>query len=226
MLFRFETLILISKHLIQKRVPNPFFVPKVQSILPVQGGTFCRSGSRQFSAISIHPPRAGRDRFGVCASPEPVYFNPPSPCGEGPKLYPAYDTAPISTHPPRAGRDIKQIPVGNAVIISIHPPRAGRDPLRLRTGRSRAPISIHPPRAGRDPFVTFNALLSKISIHPPRAGRDSSDASAASGEIISIHPPRAGRDLFLPAPRKIQQGFQSTLPVRGGTSPSNCGTVS
>ena len=39
MLFRFETLILISKHLIQKRVPNPFFVPKVQSILPVRGGT-------------------------------------------------------------------------------------------------------------------------------------------------------------------------------------------
>ena len=34
--------------------------------------------------ISIHPPRVGRDLGSALASSTRLYFNPPSPCGEGP----------------------------------------------------------------------------------------------------------------------------------------------
>ena len=56
-----------------------------QSTLPVWGGTYIDSELSDAILISIHPPRVGRDHatqffFCVCH-----YFNPPSPCGEGPK---------------------------------------------------------------------------------------------------------------------------------------------
>ena len=79
-------------------------------------------------AISIHPPRAGRDNgsaseFGLFGD-----FNPPSPCGEGPDFsqinidYWAFQ----STLPVRGGTLSGK---GDQIFIfiSIHPPRAGRD---------------------------------------------------------------------------------------------------
>ena len=35
--------------------------------------------------VSIHPPRVGRDSKGATESTRTLGFNPPSPCGEGPK---------------------------------------------------------------------------------------------------------------------------------------------
>ncbi len=56
--------------------------------------------------ISIHPPRAGRDRQ--------VFFQ--------------VSKQNISIHPPRAGRDfIGRLLTDGYAEISIHPPRAGRD---------------------------------------------------------------------------------------------------
>ena len=77
-----------------------------QSTLPVWGGTFLFCQDSIPVAISIHPPRVGRDQYTTCAASEgaisihpprvgrdgsdygPVWhifdFNPPSPCGEGP----------------------------------------------------------------------------------------------------------------------------------------------
>ena len=45
-----------------------------------------------------------------------------------------------------------------------------------------------------------------------------------NGRLISIHPPRGGRDAQTPHPLPLGLGFQSTLPVGGGTkSTKNCG---
>ena len=62
-------------------------------------------------------------------------------------------------------------------------------------------------------------LIIDISIHPPRAGRDGEVVELVTEPgLISIHPPRAGRDLIVPGHKHLQKKFQSTRPVRGGTS--------
>ena len=78
--------------------------------------------------ISIHPPRAGRDRKSSFSLIIALDFNPPAPCGAGQGfLLVSLKFGKISIHPPRAGRDqgcCGSYPGGE---ISIHPPRAGRD---------------------------------------------------------------------------------------------------
>ena len=41
-------------------------------------------------AISIHPPRVGRDIDFLANGTRSGYFNPPSPCGEGRLTFPAW----------------------------------------------------------------------------------------------------------------------------------------
>ena len=165
-----------------------------QSTRPVRGGTIDSSILMQNRSISIHPPRAGRDRHRTnCLAHRP-----------------------ISIHPPRAGRDRSWAPSSYRGLISIHPPRAGRDSPGGRP-KPGAAISIHPPRAGRDPGWKDAEHTELISIHPPRAGRDLSSCTVRLQQTlfqstrpvrggtkmqlmvyfqnqISIHPPRAGRD--------------------------------
>ena len=57
-----------------------------------------------------------------------------------------------------------------------------------------------------------------ISIHPPREGRDREWSVRMLLELISIHPPREGRDICGGLYTVYNLRFQSTLPVRGGTS--------
>ena len=61
----------------------PFSSRKFQSTLPVRGGTGDVVHVLSQIAISIHPPRAGRDRSLSARLLYKPYFNPPSPCGEG-----------------------------------------------------------------------------------------------------------------------------------------------
>ncbi len=100
-----------------------------QSTLPVWGGTTPWQQSERFSSISIHPPRVGRDRKSAAGPTIKPYFNPPSPCVEGPGSR-SSSTLPkiISIHPPRMGRDRSIVERDKAAWISIHPPRMGRDP--------------------------------------------------------------------------------------------------
>ena len=123
------------------------------------------------------------------------YFNPPAPCGAG-----------------RPGRRPAQ------TQGHFNPPApCGAGPLAL-DGREILHISIHPPRAGRDGVGGGVGALGVISIHPPRAGRDEKERKLPASAYISIHPPRAGRDGFSQQEGKELTQFQSTRPVRGGTS--------
>ena len=76
-----------------------------QSTRPVRGGTTFPRNGIEAGAISIHPPRAGRD---LCVYLYRALFH-------------------ISIHPPRAGRDAERDFLWLCAGISIHPPRAGRD---------------------------------------------------------------------------------------------------
>ena len=148
---------------------------RFQSTLPVWGGTAVRArddGDR--ALISIHPPRVGRDAWGAVQVPEPVNFNPPSPCGEGLLPGPCVDChAEISIHPPRVGRDFctswiasiivafqSTLPVwggtrGKWIVVQLiqhfNPPSpCGEGPGERGLGLLYQVISIHPPRVGRD----------------------------------------------------------------------------
>ena len=56
-----------------------------------------------------------------------------------------------------------------------------------------------------------------ISIHPPLAGRDDKRQSQSKASKISIHPPLAGRDQVVTGGFTLENQFQSTRPLRGGT---------
>ena len=59
------------------------FMVRFQSTRPVRGGTDCLVKPALPIAISIHPPRAGRDSTSASAAHEAADFNPPAPCGAG-----------------------------------------------------------------------------------------------------------------------------------------------
>ena len=80
-----------------------------QSTRPVRGATDRKKGGNHAKKISIHAPRAGRDR------------------GERGRQW---HCPRISIHAPRAGRDTQRMAEAMQELISIHAPRAGRDGKR------------------------------------------------------------------------------------------------
>ena len=168
-----------------------------QSTLPVWGGTGQPKNTRYPDFISIHPPRVGRDLPRQPMFVHPAWnFNPPSPCGEGRCI-----VVPTAVSTPFQST----LPVWGGTCM-------------FRRWFCQSKISIHPPRVGRDGRRCFgNAGRVLISIHPPRVGRDFPAMVGGAACYISIHPPRVGRDV---EPQRLQWmrfGFQSTLPVWGGT---------
>ena len=119
--------------------------------------------------ISIHPSRVGWDLTPICSCSGSSHFNPPIPCGMGPKaLRHGWARRCISIHPSRVGWDVKI--------------RKRRDYL--------ASISIHPSRVGWDHAHLLIKQLSAISIHPSRVGWDGMHAGerVTKGVFQSTHP--------------------------------------
>ncbi len=109
-------------------------LPLFQSTRPVRGATKLCVDDIGVAVISIHAPRAGRDR-GSCTEARPLrYFNPRAPCGarRNASAHRRGGTEFQSTRPVRGATDERKAFVAT-VKISIHAPRAGRDqPARLR----------------------------------------------------------------------------------------------
>ena len=123
--------------------------------------------------ISIHAPRAGRDRRVSRASKAPR----------------------ISIHAPRAGRDRRLRLYRADPEISIHAPRAGRDMRDDSAYSIRRHISIHAPRAGRDVIILrIRIEQSAFQSTRPVRGATCTKQSRTFDLHISIHAPRAGRD--------------------------------
>ena len=177
---------------------------------------------KRVKAISIHPPRAGRDHVKFSPPHFSCNFNPPAPCGAGPGRR-ASRRSPTYFNPPApCGAGLAK-DAGYSGSGDFNPPApCGAGPL-CRTPRfSQRNISIHPPHAGRDDFLLGHHIpcldfippapcgagrggrrgrprSSAISIHPPHAGRDLGHlVRAPNHRLISIHPPHAGRDLQPP----------------------------
>ncbi len=166
------------------------------------------------SEVSIHAPRAGRDRTSPELQADQACFNPRAPRGARRQSLGGYGGRVEfqSTRPARGATS----PIRNPLplrTVSIHAPRAGRDSLTPATGiRSRcfnpraprgarpsgrhgaaSPIrfqSTRPARGATEPWRR-RARMADVSIHAPRAGRD--DSSTQGGIESLCFNPRAPR---------------------------------
>ena len=131
-----------------------------------------------------------------------LYFNPPSPCGEGhlPFLN-ALDNIDFNPPSPCGEGHGYRFLVENQPGISIHPPRVGRDPEQSRDSCGGIDISIHPPRVGRDCRYHSGTLRPDHFNPPSPCGEGQIGGGFTCAKL---------------------GGFQSTLPVWGGTGCSFC----
>ena len=181
------------------------------------GGTTSPATAEKTQTISIHPPRVGWDGFVICdlldyqafQSTHPVWggttpssgkrwkqshFNPPTPCGVGPKVF-ADQWYKSDFNPPTpcgvgpgGMRGLARI----GSFQSTHPVWGGTNHLSDMLPSTK--ISIHPPRVGWDSDWRHAGRTDRISIHPPRVGWDDRGEGQQDCRAISIHPPRVGWD--------------------------------
>ena len=153
------------------------------------------------------------------------YFNPPSPCGEGPgrrdwkrTTWEFQSTLPVWGGTRSENHHGQGLP-------NFNPPSPwGEGPDNKAVLSKGFDISIHPPRGGRDMGDSPERRAPAISIHPPRGGRDLDE----NGKVPlgrNFNPPSPwGEGLIFAAKSRMAVRFQSTLPVGGGT-PSAGGSL-
>ena len=167
-----------------------------QSTRPVRGATKAKQQAEQAKVVSIHAPRAGRDRISTAAARRRRSFNPRAPCGARPgnanivgALREFQSTRPVrgatqaysrclidrikfqSTRPVR-GATCRDRGVALFSNVSIHAPRAGRDPERAKTRLRIYSFQSTRPVRGATEREEYIEGLQFVSIHAPRAGRD------------------------------------------------------
>ena len=122
-----------------------------QSTRPVRGGTKRPTITNGIASISIHPPRAGRDKRGAATLPPAFTFQSTRPVRGGTSKGWMVGKAPMkfqSTRPVRGGT-AKACQGILRRAISIHPPRAGRDGKAKHKGEGKKKFqSTRPVRGG------------------------------------------------------------------------------
>ena len=190
-----------------------------QSTRPARGATTSATHSSNICCVSIHAPRAGRDRPSLYSAARLSSFNPRAPRGarlrKGGASY--GDIAFQSTRPARgatkAARAIRvddlfqsTRPARGAtythrrylidLIVSIHAPRAGRDcPDHVAKARGTR-FNPRAPRGARPEDRFQDIAASKFQSTRPARGATACEMSRRARYRVSIHAPRAGRDGF------------------------------
>ena len=148
--------------------PNKFVFTAsgFQSTRPVRGGTLTLAKLMQDTAISIHPPRAGRDSKALRLCSCQRHFNPPAPCGAG-RLCGRKSLAHSDFNPPApCGAGRRRMPYTPSAHHFNPPAPCGAGHQRKSKNQSNFTISIHPPRAGRD-STPFSLKLASFNFNPP-----------------------------------------------------------
>jgi len=168
-----------------------------QSTRPARGATGVLPFRTARGRVSIHAPRAGRDR-GVHAAPKRIErFNPRAP---------------------RGARLIRPPAVLQALQFQSTRPARGATRCPGLRCQDRL-VSIHAPRAGRDADAAHHVLeVSSFNPRAPRGARQGRPDGGVVRENVSIHAPRAGRDVAGAVHWTLTIGFQSTRPARGATT--------
>ncbi len=151
----------------------PRLLPMFQSTRPARGATPDSPRRLPRSPVSIHAPRAGRDRLPLRRMFLLIGFNPRAPRGARHGSRRVERTAGhVSIHAPRAGRDASILCRG-CLNMCFNPraPRGARPPAHNLRGRARR-VSIHAPRAGRDmPAPPLQRTGPRFNPRAPRGAR-------------------------------------------------------
>ncbi len=125
---------------------------KFQSTRPVRDATSLVAICHRWLPVSIHAPRAGRDRLLCSGSLKAFSFNPRAPCG---------------TRHQRPGADLM------LSDVSIHAPRAGRDCVRGVLQAHSCCFNPRAPCGTRPNCVPYHAIFSPFqSTRPVRDATD------------------------------------------------------
>ena len=168
-----------------------------QSTRPVRGATRSGTATRTNHKVSIHAPRAGRDRDVGGLTGVDISFNPRAPCG---------------------ARQLLCKMEHNLHHVSIHAPRAGRDGLTLSALTMMLLFQSTRPVRGAT-FWTDRLDIKTYCFNPraPCGARPSPTDLIASRESFNPRAPCGARPLYLLNPSRTER-FQSTRPVRGATA--------
>ena len=178
--------------------PWCWWITIFQSTRPVQGATVQIQRIVGAIYISIHAPRAGRDRRSWRPTTTASYFNPRAPC-RARLLVTQFTHTSLgfqSTRPVQGATEVGH-QLHHRTGISIHAPRAGRD-LDIKIGR-RVDYNFNPRAPCRARQVSGFWLVAVVEFQSTRPVQGATMISAGQGGRcgISIHAPRAGRDLFI-----------------------------
>ena len=171
------------------------------------------------SQISIHAPRAGRDRRKGLIFSEPRLFQSTRPV-RGATAACGAEVLQITDFNPRApcgARRGASTEIEKEVRISIHAPRAGRDLLCRSLLSSYPYFNPRAPCGARHKQRGFFIMTDFISIHAPRAGRDLPQISSIQSRIHFNPRAPCGARLSSRFAGIKNCAFQSTRPVRGAT---------
>ena len=183
------------------------------------GSDPCRSGCRNYDAISIHAPRMGSDRLVMRRRCSRMHFNPRSPDGER-RSFPRRARRTGRDFNPRSPDGERRPFLASAasppIFQSTLPGWGATCPRRCRSCR-RWHFNPRSPDGERLRGHVPPVRRVRISIHAPRMGSDSGYGARRQGSYISIHAPRMGSDSWRPRATVIIMIFQSTLPGWGAT---------
>ena len=185
-----------------------------QSTRPVRGATAVVMAGVFDFAISIHAPRAGRDRPGAGCTGRKTDFNPRAPCGARPRYDIANQaTQQISIHAPRAGRDyFLNKSWLQKLHISIHAPRAGRDRLYYRAIARCGYFNPRAPCGARLDGFFYQCQSPEFQSTRPVRGATCLSPDPRPAHPISIHAPRAGRDCRVKSINHASVNFNPRAP--------------
>ena len=131
-----------------------------QSTRPVRGATPRDRRTGRIAQVSIHAPRAGRDKQKRLSCAQVKTFQ--------------------STRPVRGATQAEAVAATEKGFQSTRPVRGAT--VNLGVADCRDAVSIHAPRAGRDRGRGRAEEITYVSIHAPRAGRDRSRHTSGGSE--------------------------------------------
>ncbi len=190
-----------------------------QSTRPARGATRLVAVQHSHRRVSIHAPRAGRDRSDPAPARRPCSFNPRAP--RGARLW-DFQTMPYgslfqSTRPARGAT--ARTPRAQARCSCFNPraPRGARLP-RKPTAGSTACFNPRAPRGARPGLFGGVRMIALFQSTRPARGATQHPTRFFCLVPVSIHAPRAGRDVFSSTNMPVWKVFQSTRPARGATA--------
>ena len=189
-----------------------------QSTRPVRGATSSFIAFDIVGRVSIHAPRAGRDRLLDVWRVQGRRFNPRAPCGARHNtVVRRKGERSFNPRAPCGARPMRAVILSRAVQFQSTRPVRGATNQECRTPHRYKFQSTRPVR-GATRAAMPRRRGNRVSIHAPRAGRDwESGDKQSPDECFNPRAPCGAR--LNPALAGLEADvFQSTRPVRGATA--------